>query len=69
MNNEYQNMFQQAINLFYQGEIDRAEDICRKLINVSSKEPDVFNILLTLRIKKVERRPRVFDGKIRDKLL
>lgn len=52
MNNEYQNMLQQAANLFSNGELQRAEDLCLKLIKISNTHPDVYNILSIIQDKK-----------------
>lgn len=52
MNNEFQNLFQQTINLLQQGEISRAETLCKKLINIYPNYPDLYNIRAIINDKK-----------------
>lgn len=52
MNNEYNNLFQQAIDLFSQGELKRAEIICNSLLKINPNLSDIYNLLSVIENKR-----------------
>lgn len=52
MNNEFQNLFQQTVDLLNKGDITRSESLCKQLINLSPNHSDLYNILAIINDKK-----------------